>query len=175
MFSRSHFLSNRKQSTMSRRAQKRGTEEGPAVARPRSVCLVSRNLLSAKRTSSCRFGCFTRLGESRVGSAFCFRKKKDTCAEAGSRNQQRILKRGKKMIRVWGAQGHLCRVVCVSVRGVTWKPVRGAENQLAWTRLEYHNMQISDCRYVNKVFENLRQKSSLRSDVLGVKTNVLIC
>ena len=52
MFSCSHFLSNRKQSVMSKRAQERGTEEGPPVAKPRPMSLVSRRAPSAKDTSS---------------------------------------------------------------------------------------------------------------------------
>ena len=35
-------------------------------------------------------------------------------------------------------------------------------------------MQISDCAYVDKVFDTLRQKLCLGSDVLDEKTNVLI-
>ena len=44
------------------------------------------------------------------------------------------------------------------------------------TRLDYHNMQISDYRYVGKGFKNLRQKLNLSEDaqVLDLKTNVLI-
>ena len=56
--------------------------------------------------------------------------------------------------------------------GGCWKLQRGVENQLERTRLDYHNVQISDYRYVEKVFENLRQK--LRSFSLDAKTNVLI-
>ena len=54
--------------------------------------------------------------------------------------------------------------------------MRGIENQLARTRLDYHNMQISDNQYLKKVFENLRQKLNLSddADVLNEKTNVLI-
>ena len=52
MSSCSHFLSNKKQSIMSKRAQERGSEEGPAAAQPSSARLVSRNLLSAWQTSS---------------------------------------------------------------------------------------------------------------------------
>ena len=52
MFSCIHFLSNRKQSTVSKRAQ----EQGPAVAKPRPACLLSRNLLSARQTSSLDLG-----------------------------------------------------------------------------------------------------------------------
>ena len=49
MFSCSHFLSNRKQSVMSKRAQESTSKEGSAVAKPRPLNLVSRNLLSAKK------------------------------------------------------------------------------------------------------------------------------
>ena len=48
MFSCSHFLSNRKQSIMSKRFQESTAKEGLAVAKPRPMSLVSTNLLSAK-------------------------------------------------------------------------------------------------------------------------------
>ena len=44
MFSRSHFRSVEKANTMSKRIPERKTEGEPAVAKPRSVCLISRNL-----------------------------------------------------------------------------------------------------------------------------------
>ena len=43
-FSCSHFPSNRKQSIMSKRARERGVEEGPAIAKRKSTCLVSKGL-----------------------------------------------------------------------------------------------------------------------------------
>ena len=46
-----HFLSNRKQSVMPKRAQESTSKEGSAVAKPRPMNLVSRNLLSPKKTS----------------------------------------------------------------------------------------------------------------------------
>ena len=49
----SHLLWNTKQSVMSKRAQERRTEEEPrAVEKARPACLVSRNLLSEKHTTS---------------------------------------------------------------------------------------------------------------------------
>ena len=48
MFSCSHFLSNRKQSVVSKRAQER-TSEKSAVAKPRPMNLVSSTLLCAKK------------------------------------------------------------------------------------------------------------------------------
>ena len=52
MFSYSHFLSNRKQSIMSKRAQESTSKEVSAVAKPRPMNFVSRNLLSAKKDPS---------------------------------------------------------------------------------------------------------------------------
>ena len=48
-------------------------------------------------------------------------------------------------------------------QGSCGKLQRGGENQLERTRLDHHNMQLSDCRYVEKVFENMRQKLRLSS------------
>ena len=52
MFSCSHFLSNPKQSVTSKGAQESTAKEGSAVAKPRPMSLVSRKLLSAKKTPS---------------------------------------------------------------------------------------------------------------------------
>ena len=49
MFSCSHFLSHRKLSVMSKRAHESSSKEGSAVAKPRPMNLVSRNLVSAKK------------------------------------------------------------------------------------------------------------------------------
>ena len=57
MFSRSHFLSVEWATITSKRIQEKKTGEGPAVAKPRSTCLISRNLLNEKQ-HFLRFGCF---------------------------------------------------------------------------------------------------------------------
>ena len=95
----------------------------------------------------------------------------------GSRTQQRILKSGRKKIIRFLAQGNVCGVVCVCERSVgAGRPVQVFENQLARTQLDYHHMQISDDQYLEKVFENLRQKLNLSEDaeIFNQKTNVLI-
>ena len=53
--------------------------------------------------------------------------------------------------------------------------VLGIENQLTRTRLDNHNMHISDNQYLEKFFKNLRQKLNLSegAQVLNEKTNVL--
>ena len=62
---------------------------------------------------------------------------------------------------------------------VSWsarKLVRGDDNQIEKTRLKFHIVQISDHRYLEKVFKNQRQKFILAevAPVLDLKTNVLI-
>ena len=58
--------------------------------------------------------------------------------------------------------------------GSIGKQVQGVENQLARTRLDFHNVQISDCQFVEKVFEKIRQKLRRSSYELDGKTNVSI-
>ena len=58
----------------------------------------------------------------------------------------------------------------------TGTPVRGIENQLARTKLDFHNMQISIYQFVEKVFDNLQHRLNLSEDaeILTEKTNVSI-
>ena len=61
-----NFLSNRQQSVTSKRAQEDKTEEGPAEAKPRPMSSVSRNLTSAKRTSSIDSGASNSPGNHKL-------------------------------------------------------------------------------------------------------------
>ena len=76
-----HHVEESSESVMSKRAQESKAKEGPAVAKPRPMSLVSRNLLSAKKNLSARFKCFEHSGESRVGSEFCFMERQETGAK----------------------------------------------------------------------------------------------
>ena len=73
-----------------------------------------------------------------------------------------------------GSCGKLQRGNVCDSSGSCGKLQRGVENHLERTRSDYHNMQISDNRYAEKVFENLRQKLRLCSNTLDAKTNVWI-
>ena len=87
---------------------------------------------------------------------------------------QDVFPREKRRQSVKEAAGNCSEVMCVTVSGSCGKQKRGVENQLERTKLDYHNVQISDCRYVDKVCENLRQKLRLTSCTLDANTNVLI-
>ena len=54
--------------------------------------------------------------------------------------------------------------------------MRGDDSEIERTRLEVHIIQISDHRYLEKVFKNLRQKLNLAEEapVLDLKINELI-
>ena len=159
---------------MSKRAQESKTEEGPAEAKPRPLSLVSRNLLSVKQTSSVHLGAWNRPGHQKLdvsslsrGTGKPVRDSQDPTMRSQEWQQDDNPFRGARKLVRSGA--------CES-SGSTGKPVRCIDNPLERTRLDYHNMQISDYRYVGKVFKNLRQKLTLSEDaqVLDLKTNVLI-
>ena len=82
--------------------------------------------------------------------------------------------------RVEGAAGN-CRQD--TVRGNMAKGSRSCgklqrkiEIQLQTTRLDHHNLQVTDYGYVEKVFTNLRRKLNRTEDdeMFDLKTNVLI-
>ena len=81
MFSCSHFLPNRKQTVLSKRAPESTAEKGSVVAKRRPMSLMSRNLPSAKKTPPARFECYEQPGESRVGSELCFIERQETGAK----------------------------------------------------------------------------------------------
>ena len=58
--------------------------------------------------------------------------------------------------------------------GSTRKLVRGDDSQIERTRLEFHNMELSDHRHSEKDFKNLRQKLNVAEEapVLDLKINV---
>ena len=123
MFSCIHFLSNRKQRFMSKRAQESKTEEGPAEAKPRPLSLVSRNLLSVKQTSSVHSGAWNRPGHQKLdvsslsrGTGKPVRDSQDPTMRSQEWQQDDNPFRGARKLVRSGA--------CES-SGSTGKPVRG--------------------------------------------------
>ena len=64
----------------------------------------------------------------------------------------------------------------MSQRSSAGKPVRGIQNQLTRTKLDHHNLQISDDLYIENIFTNVRQKLHRSEDdqMLDQRVNVLI-
>ena len=141
---------------------------------PRSTCLISRNLLNQKQPSfvsdasnvsgNPQLDSVSVLGSTRK---LARKKKKD-------QNPASCCQERNEDIPGQASCGKLQRGVACDSSGSCWKLLRGFENQFERTRLDYHNIQISDYLYVGKVFENLRKKLRLSSCTLDVKTNVLI-
>ena len=150
MFSCSHFLSNRKQSVMSKRVQESTLKEGSAVAKQRPMNLVSKNLLSAKKDPPRDLGDPNSLGNQDFGSELCFSSRKEIAAQHEPEPNT-----------------------------VFSREARGEDYQFGKSKLHFHKMQISDYRYLEKVFKNLQKKLNLAEDappigIEALKTNVLI-
>ena len=64
----------------------------------------------------------------------------------------------------------------IDQRSSTGRPVRGIQNQLSEVKLDHHNLQVSDFRYIEKVLTNFRQKLNRREgdQMLDQRVNVLI-
>ena len=178
MFSCSHsVLSYIKQSAMSKRAQESTSKEGSAIAKPRPMKLVSRNLLSAKKDppqdvsdsnspenleldQSCVPCCGRKLTRNTNPNPTMYsqeRQQEDT--QSSSANWS-----GEMNFRAQSAPGN-------------WSEVKTSKSRRS--KMELHNMQISDNRYFEKVFENLRQKLNLVEVapvicIEALKTNVLM-
>ena len=75
----------------------------------------------------------------------------------------------------WQAPGNWCETEIKTQQRVLtrecWKQQRDDVCDSSGGRLDYHFLQISDCRYVWEV-ENLRHKLRLSSGTLDAKTNV---
>ena len=96
MFSCSHFLSNKKQSVMSKRAQESTAKEGSAVAKPRPMSLVPRNLLSAKKDPP-QDSVIQTARRIKNWIRVVFHPAAGDWRETSTKTQQSILKRGNKM------------------------------------------------------------------------------
>ena len=139
------FFQTEKQSVVSKRAQESTAKEGSAVAKPRPMSLVSRNLLSVKKTppldssaSALEIKSWIRVVFHRASGTGA--KQQDPPAYSQERRQDD------------------------TPSSSTRRLVRGDDSQIERTRLELHNVQISDHRYLEKVFKNLRQKLNLAEE-----------
>ena len=112
--------------------------------------------------------------DSAAGLRVCVRWHLESGAKQRSKTQQRVLKRGVKTILVKEAAGTTSEVMCVTFEEAAGSTSVVLKINFEISRLDNHNVQISDCRYVDKVFENLRQKLHLRFCILDAKTNVLM-
>ena len=158
----SQFLPIKKTNTMSKGAQERKTVEEPAVAKPWPTCLMSRNQLTARQTASVDSGASNVPGSTEALVRDRFQNPATSSQEWQKDNP--CIGSTKKLV-----QSDACER-----SGSIGKSVQGVENQLARTRLDFHNMQISDCQFVEKFFENVQQKLRRSSYEFDAKTNVSI-
>ena len=70
----------------------------------------------------------------------------------------------------------MSKATCLRVQVIAVKLQRKIEIQLQTTRMDHHNLQVTDYGYVEKVFTNLRRKLNRteEDEIFDLKTNVLI-
>ena len=165
-----HFLSNRKQSTMSKRAVQSKTEEERVLAKSKPACLASRNLLGAKQTSS-RDPCASFSPENQESGRISVFGSSGRPARDRSQNPTTHSQEWQEDDNPSRGTRKPARSGVCELSGSTGKPARGIENQLARSRLENPSLQLSATLYIEKVFKNLPQK--LNDKMLDLKTDVL--
>ena len=151
MFSCSHFLSNRKQSVTSKRAQECTSKEGTAVAKPRPVNLVSRYLLSAKKDPPQDLSDPNSL----VNQEF-----DQSCVSSGRKLTRNInpnpimySQERQQDDTQSSSTRNLERRDEPSSSAHARKLERGEDIPIGRSKMEFHNMQISVHRYLEKVFK----------------------
>ena len=168
MFSCSQFLSSTKSNAMSRRAQQRRTGEELVVAKSRPVSLISRSL-SANQSAMLDSG---TLHSSGWIFDLTSTEKSGRDSTENSASSSQVWHRGDYPLSINGKS-----VREMNQRSSTRKSGPDLQNQLTEVKLNHHNLEISNTRYVEKVFADVRQKLNRQEDdqtVVDQKVNVLI-
>ena len=142
MFPCSHFLSDRKQSVMSKRAQESTAEEGSAVVKPRKMSLVSGNLLSAKKPPPQDSSASNSSGNQELDQSYVspsVRKlmrnsnQDPTACSQEQRQDDTLSSSTRTLVRSGESESSAS----------TRKLKRGDGIQVERTRFEFHNMPVS--------------------------------
>ena len=168
MFSRSHFRSIEKATTMSKRIQEKKTEGELVVAKPRPVCLISRNLeqraslfLLVRMLLTSR-GIRSWIQDLRNGDA-------GNCSKTETQTQKRVLKCGKKMNHT----GNCSKVMCVTVPGVAGNCSKEWKSNLkspGWTTIILNSQIMITLRKSSRISVS----RSENDEIFDLKTKKLI-
>ena len=168
LFSCTHVHSNRKQCAMSKRVLESTLKEGSAVAKPRAMNLVSKNFLIVKRFLPQDLSDPNSLVNRRLDqSGVVARSRKllrDSNPNPTMYSQER--QQGDAQASSTCKQGR--RDESSNSARARKLSARGEDNQFGMSQLHFHNMQISDYRYLEKAFKNLQM------GIEALRTNVFI-
>ena len=156
VFSCSHFLSNRKQSVMSQRAQENTAKEGSAVAKPRPIEFGVKEPPLRKENPPQDSSASNSLGNQELDQSFV------------SSSVRELVRNNNQAPTAYSKERRQDDILSSSTK----KLVRSGESASSAgerTRFEFHYMQISDCRYFEKVFKNLRQKLNLAEEATSTR------
>ena len=158
MFSCSHFfLSNRKQSAMSKRGQEGTSGEGSAMAMPRLMNLVSHNLFKTRKNSpqdwSDSNNPMNATAEQGGVSTSVWKEMRNTNQNPAAHSQARQ-QEGTQNADTWKQEKRSDSSGSTSV----WKQMLGVETHMNSSKMEFRNMQIASHQYLGKVFQNVQKK-----------------
>ena len=161
-FSRSHFRSVEKATTMWKRIQERKTEEEFVVATPTEVSGFEKRNLNREQSS------FFVLDASNV-PANPLQDSGSVHRICGKLQRNRNPNPATKGLREIAARWFVCER-----SGSCGKLQRNYDIELEKTGLDYHKLQLPDYRYVERVFTNLRHKlnRSENDEMFDLRTNV---
>ena len=175
MFSCSHFLSIKKPNTISKRAQERRTGEELVVANWKPVSLRSRSL-SANHSPMLDSRTSYSPGKQGLGRNSVFMRTERSARDRVQNltTNSHVWHRGDNSFRSTSSERSEREM---NQGSSTRRQVRGVQNQLAEVKLDHHNhdLQVSDTRYIEKFFTNVRQKLNRPEgdQMLDQRANVL--
>ena len=149
-------IMNFSKSVMSKRAQEGTSKEGSAVAVLRPMNLVSRNLLSAKKTT---------LQDSSASNSPENQEFDQSCVSSSGGKLTRNINQDPTMYSQERQQddtessssSKLGRRDKSSNSARSRKQERGEDIQTGRSKMDFHKIQISDHRYLERVFKNQRE------------------
>ena len=168
MISCSHFfLSNRKQSSMSKGVQEGTSKEGSAMAKPRPMNLVSRNLLSPRKDSPQDMSSSSNPVNAKTEQGDV-EQMRNTSQDPAMHSQVRQ-QEDTEHVSSWKQEA---RNDFSDSSGI-WKQTRGVDTNMNSI------MKISNYQYAAKVFQNLKNRlgiteNSSTVEIEALKTNVLM-
>ena len=136
---------------MSTRAQESMSKEG-SVAKPRPMNLVSRNLLSAKKTPPQDSSASHSMGNQELDQSYVS-PSGSKLTRNSNQDQASYSQEGQRdeMTLNLPATGNWGGVVNLQAQ-----PAPGNDIQIGRTRLEFHKKQINDHRYLENAVKNLQ-------------------
>ena len=176
-FSTSHVLSNRKQQCHVQESSGKYSERGVGSGETETKEFAVEEPPECEERSTARFELSKQPGESRIVPELCFIPRQETDAKHQPKPNNVFSREATRWHSIFQHQG-------TGAERWNFKRSPRQETGARWGHpnrkvMEFHNMQVSDFRYLEKVLKNLRKKLNFAEEapIIGIealKTNVVI-